>query len=56
MFTPRPCRPDAWIEDEDELFEVAEEEVPEDGHLWVVGVGQDAVMAFTDEESTTSKS
>ncbi len=34
-------------EDEDWLFEVAEEMDTEDGQLWVVGVGADGVMAFT---------
>src|SRR5438045_25105 len=34
-------------EDEEWLFEVAEEMDPEDGQLWVVGVGEDGVMAFT---------
>ena len=34
-------------EDEDWLFEVAEEMDTEDGQLWVVGVGEDGVMAFT---------
>ena len=36
-------------EDEDWLFEVAEEMDTEDGPLWVVGVGEDGVMAFTDD-------
>ncbi len=36
-------------EDEEWLFEVAEEMDPEDGRLWVVGVGEDGVMAFTDD-------
>ncbi len=36
-------------EDEDWLFEVAEEMDAEDGELWVVGVGEDGVMAFTDD-------
>ena len=36
-------------EDEEWLFEVAEEMDTEDGQLWVVGVGEDGVMAFTDE-------
>jgi hypothetical protein len=36
-------------EDEDWLFEVAEEMDTEDGELWVVGVGEDGVMAFTDD-------
>ena len=35
--------------DEDWLFEVAEEMDTEDGQLWVVGVGEDGVMAFTDD-------
>ncbi|WP_377827957.1 hypothetical protein ACFKHW_28130 [Bradyrhizobium lupini] len=34
-------------EDEDWLFEVAEEMDTEDGQLWVVG--EDGVMAFTDD-------
>ena len=34
-------------EDEDWLFDVAEEMDTEDGQLWVVGVGEDGVMAFT---------
>ncbi|MGY4508952.1 hypothetical protein [Bradyrhizobium sp. USDA 3650] len=36
-------------EDEDWLFEVAEEMDTVDGQLWVVGVGEDGVMAFTDD-------
>ena len=36
-------------EDEDWLFEVAEEMDTEDGELWVLGVGEDGVMAFTDD-------
>jgi hypothetical protein len=36
-------------EDEEWLFEVAEEMDPEDGQLWVVGVGEEGVMAFTDD-------
>src|SRR5882724_3559349 len=36
-------------EDEDWLFEVAEEMDTEDGQLWVVGVGEDGMMAFTDD-------
>jgi hypothetical protein len=35
-------------EDEDWLFDVAMEMEPEDGVIWVYGVGEDAVMAFTD--------
>src|ERR1700739_1593948 len=34
-------------EDEEWLFEVAEGMDTEDGQLWVVGVGEDGVMAFT---------
>lgn len=36
-------------EDEDWLSEVAEEMDTEDGQLWIVGVGDDGVMAFTDD-------
>jgi hypothetical protein len=36
-------------EDEDWLFDVAEEMDTEDGQLWVVGFGEDGVMAFTDD-------
>jgi hypothetical protein len=36
-------------EDEDWLWDVAEEMDTEDGQLWVVGVGEDGVMAFTDD-------
>jgi hypothetical protein len=36
-------------EDEKWLFEVAEEMDTEDGQLWVVGVGEEGVMAFTDD-------
>ena len=37
-------------EDEEWLFDVAEKEMDtEDGQLWVVGVGEDGVMAFTDD-------
>jgi hypothetical protein len=36
-------------EDEEWLFEVAEEMDSEDGQLWVVGVGEEGVMAFTDD-------
>ena len=35
-------------EDEDWLFDVAMEMEPEDGVIWVYGVGDDGVMAFTD--------
>ena len=36
-------------DDKEWLFEVAEEMDTEDGQLWVVGVGEDGVMAFTDD-------
>ena len=36
-------------EDGEWLFEVAEEMDTEDGQLWVVGVGEDGLMAFTDD-------
>ena len=36
-------------EDEEWLFDVAEEMDTEDGQLWVVGLGEDGVMAFTDD-------
>ena len=35
-------------EDEDWLHEVANEMDVEDGVIWVYGVGEDGVMAFTD--------
>lgn len=35
-------------EDEDWLSDVANEMDPEDGLIWVNGVGDDGVMAFTD--------
>ncbi len=35
-------------EDEDWLSDVASEMDAEDGRIWVYGVGEDAVMAFTD--------
>jgi hypothetical protein len=35
-------------EDEEWLFDVADEMDTEDGQLWVVGVSEDGVMAFTD--------
>jgi hypothetical protein len=35
-------------EDEDWLFDVANEMDPEDGVIWVYGIGDDGVMAFTD--------
>jgi len=35
-------------EDEDWLFDVAMEMEPEDGVIWVHGVGDEGVMAFTD--------
>ena len=35
-------------ESEDWLFDVAAEMEPEDGLIWVFGIGDDGVMAFTD--------
>ena len=35
-------------ENEDWLFDVANEMEPEDGVIWAYGVGDDGVMAFTD--------
>ena len=35
-------------EDEDWLFDVAAEMEPEDGVIWVYGIGDDGVLAFTD--------
>ena len=35
-------------ENEDWLFDVAAEMEPEDGLIWVSGIGDDGVMAFTD--------
>jgi len=35
-------------ESEDWLFEVAGEMDTEDGAIWIRGLGEDAVMAFTD--------
>ena len=35
-------------EDEDWLFDVANEMEVEDGCIWVYGVGEDGIMAFTD--------
>ena len=37
-------------ESEDWLFEVANEMDTEDGVIWIRGLGEDAVMAFTDFE------
>jgi hypothetical protein len=34
-------------EDEDRLFELSGDMFPEDGCLWVYGVGEDGVPAFT---------
>jgi hypothetical protein len=34
-------------EDEDRLFELSIDMFPEDGCLWVCGVGEDGVPAFT---------
>src|ERR1700759_2124405 len=36
-------------EDEDWLWDVANEMDPEDGLIWVYGPGDDGVMAFTDD-------
>jgi hypothetical protein len=46
---------DMLEEDEEWLFEVAEGMDTEDGQLWVVGVGEDGVMAFTDHGIETLK-
>ena len=35
-------------EDEDWLFDIAAEMEPEDGVIWVYGIGDDGVLAFTD--------
>jgi hypothetical protein len=35
-------------EDEDWLWDVAAEMEPEDGCIWVYGIGEDGIMAFTD--------
>ncbi len=35
-------------EDEDWLHDIAHEMDPEDGLIWVQGIGEDGVMAFTD--------
>jgi hypothetical protein len=35
-------------ENEDWLLDVATEMEPEDGLIWVYGIGDDGVMAFTD--------
>ena len=35
-------------EDENWLIDVANEMEPEDGVIWVYGIGDDGVMAFTD--------
>jgi hypothetical protein len=35
-------------EDEDWLSDVADGMDPEDGLIWVYGIGEDGVMAFTD--------
>jgi hypothetical protein len=35
-------------ENEDWLFDVASEMEPEDGLIWVHGIGDDGAMAFTD--------
>jgi hypothetical protein len=36
-------------EDEDWLFELSIDMEPEDGSLWVYGVGEDGVSAFTQD-------
>ena len=36
-------------EDEDWLHELSIDMFPEDGHLWVYGVGEDGVSAFTED-------
>lgn len=36
-------------EDEDWLFELSIDREPEDGSLWVYGVGEDGVPAFTQD-------
>ena len=35
-------------EDEDWLFDIAADMEPEDGAIWVYGVGDDGVLAFND--------
>ena len=35
-------------EDEDWLFDIAAQMEPEDGVIWVYGVGDDGILAFTD--------
>ncbi|HEY0911106.1 MAG TPA: hypothetical protein VGD75_12830 [Bradyrhizobium sp.] len=35
-------------EDEDWLYDVASEMEPEDGVIWVYGIGEDGALAFTD--------
>lgn len=35
-------------EDEDWLFDIAMDMEPEDGVIWVYGIGDDGVLAFTD--------
>lgn len=36
-------------EDEDWLFELSGEMEPEDGLIWVYGVGEDGIPAFSDD-------
>ena len=36
-------------EDEDWLFDLSTDMFPEDGRLWVYGVGEDGVPAFTQD-------
>jgi hypothetical protein len=35
-------------EDEDWIFDVANEMEPEDGCLWIYGIGEEQTLAFTD--------
>lgn len=35
--------------DEDLLHEISIDMEPEDGVIWVYGIGEDAIMAFTDD-------
>ena len=42
-------------EDEDWLHELSIGRFPEDGRLWVYGVGEDGVTAFTEDSITASR-
>ena len=42
------CVAEMLGEDEDWLWDIANGMDPEHGHLWVYGVGEDGVAAFTD--------